>query len=364
MQNDTKTIRAITAGVPPDAFFLWNPNYLGPLAANGAIECLDGRFRKSGLKEQDFVPASLGMCRCRGRLYAMPLLLDDNALFWNKDAFREVGLDPERPPRTLEELANYAVRLTKRDARGRILRLGLQPPQPQIVCSAFGGRFIDESTGRITANCQGNIDGFRWLERLYNRLGGHIEVNTFTAGFGQGQGPQHPFFVGKVAMMVSGEWIPSWVERYAPKLDYGIAPFPYPRNRPQLAGTTWLGGNPICIPTGAEHPDEAWMFIKWLQTPEVQEAFAEAINNVPNIRSVLASPKLTTGSRAKVNFGKMLAIAGSTNARYLPPHPAASAYQYELTAAFDAVMFGRKTPERALADLQSRIEDEAREYEK
>src|SRR5205823_14087352 len=44
VQDDTRTIRAITAGVPPDAFFLWNPGNLGPLAANGALQSLDGRF--------------------------------------------------------------------------------------------------------------------------------------------------------------------------------------------------------------------------------------------------------------------------------------------------------------------------------
>src|SRR3954467_10902944 len=44
VQDDTKTISAITAGVPPDAFFLWNAGYLGPLAANDAIQPLDDRL--------------------------------------------------------------------------------------------------------------------------------------------------------------------------------------------------------------------------------------------------------------------------------------------------------------------------------
>src|SRR5712692_8008713 len=59
VQDDTKTIRALTAGVPPDAFFLWIPGYIGPLAANGALQPLEGRLASAGLSERDFVPVSL-----------------------------------------------------------------------------------------------------------------------------------------------------------------------------------------------------------------------------------------------------------------------------------------------------------------
>src|SRR5205085_1314900 len=126
IQDDTKTVRAIVAGVPPDLFTLYSPLFLGPIAANGALYPLDVRFRRSGLKETDFVPASLFQCRFGGRLYGMPFLIDDAALLWNKRMFREAGLDPDRPPRTLSELEEYAVRLTRRE-NGQIVRLGLQP---------------------------------------------------------------------------------------------------------------------------------------------------------------------------------------------------------------------------------------------
>ena len=75
VQDDTKTIRALTAGVPPDAFFLWNPGYLGPLAANAALQPLEGRLASAGLTERDFVPVSLQLCRYRGRLYGLPVLI-------------------------------------------------------------------------------------------------------------------------------------------------------------------------------------------------------------------------------------------------------------------------------------------------
>src|SRR5207248_3831061 len=130
VQDDTKTIRAITAGVPPDAFFLWVTATIGPLAANGALRPLDDRLRSGGLTERDFVPVSLDLCRYQGHLYALPVLIDGGALYWNKRAFREVGLDPDRPPRTPEEMIRYARLLTRRDAEGHLTRVGFQPAQP------------------------------------------------------------------------------------------------------------------------------------------------------------------------------------------------------------------------------------------
>src|SRR5439155_2955745 len=106
---------------------LWNPSTLGPLAANGALQPLDERLASAGLTEEDFVPVSLELCRYRGRLYALPVLIDGAALYWDRRAFRAAGLDPDRPPVTPEELVEYARRLTQRDGAGHLVRIGFQP---------------------------------------------------------------------------------------------------------------------------------------------------------------------------------------------------------------------------------------------
>jgi len=151
VNDDTKTIRAIVAGVPPDLFTLADQLYLGPLAANHAIIEMDPMFKESGMKEEDFVPASLSLCRFKGRQYAMPFLIDDNALLWNKQAFRAAGLNPEKPPATLEELEEFAVRLTKRDADGNLTQIGFAPvDDTELVYKLFGGKLYDPRTNRVT----------------------------------------------------------------------------------------------------------------------------------------------------------------------------------------------------------------------
>ncbi|HLV80494.1 MAG TPA: extracellular solute-binding protein, partial [Chthonomonadaceae bacterium] len=189
VSDDTKTIRALVAGVPPDFFTLADPSYLGPLARNHALRPLDTLFAASRLREKDFIPASLALCRYQDHLYGMPFLIDDAALLWNKQAFREAGLDPDRPPRTLEELADDAVKLTKRDADGKIVQLGLRPlGDMYLPIALFGGKLVDPTTGRITADDAANIAAYQWYKSLVEREGGINAVNAFASGFGSDQG--------------------------------------------------------------------------------------------------------------------------------------------------------------------------------
>jgi multiple sugar transport system substrate-binding protein len=362
VRDDTKTVRAIVAGVPPDLFTLSDPLYLGPLAANGAIYAMDDWFRRSGLREADFIPASLSQCRYRGRLYAMPYLIDCYALLWNKQAFRAAGLNPDRPPATLEELEEYALKLTKRD-NGQLTQLGLQPVGDiNLIFQLFGGRLYDPKTNRVTPDDPANVTALAWYLDFIEKLGGYRKVNAFAAGFGQAQSANNPFFVGKVAMMFNGEWNPYWCARYAPRLDYGVAPLPPPKNRPDRARSTWLGGNMICIPKGGKHPKEAWDLLVWMQTDEAQKLFAGKMNNVPNIRRALKAPELRTGADYKRKFGVFLDLADSPNGGHFPALPVAGLYNSELSTAMDLALNGEKPPARALADARVRVQRELDRY--
>jgi multiple sugar transport system substrate-binding protein len=355
VQDDTRTIRAITAGVPPDAFILWNPGYVGPLAANGALQSLDGRFA-AGLAERDFVPVSLQLCRYHGHLYGLPVLIDGSALFWNRRAFREVGLDPNHPPGTLAELVEGARRLTRRDDAGHITRLGIEPPDPWPYLFATGAPLVD-GTGRPVADTPETRQALAWSRDLIQAMGGATAVDTFAAGFGQAQSDNHPFLVGQVAMMVSGEWMPHWIERWAPTLDYGIAPFP--RASPSASMSSAVTGNVVCIPLESRHPEAAWVFVSWLQTREAQLQFARGVFNLPNRRDMLTEPSLTQGSKAARGYAALLELTASPGARAFPNLAISNFYQAELTNARDFVAHGDKTPEQALRDLQRRLDREA-----
>jgi multiple sugar transport system substrate-binding protein len=362
--DDAKIIRAIVADDPPELFTCKEPSYLGSLAGNGALEPLDEKFRNAGFREEDQAPGALSQCRYKGRLYGLLFLEDCLGLIYSRDAFRESGLDPDRPPQTFEELLETAKRLTKRDPSGRITRLGWMPLKDiHLLLSAFGGKFVDAKTGAVTADDALNVAALEWYAKVIKAQGGPEAVMAFAAGFGDEQGINNPFLRGKVAMMFNGQWNPFWFERYGGKVDYGVAPLPHPKSRPDLAGPNWLGGNLFCIPANCRHPREAWEFLKWTQTVEAQVLFAEHMHGIPNLLSARKMPSLRTGADWKPRYALFMDLATSPNARHFPTTPVSGLYQYELTNAADFVRFGARTPVEALADVQRRVAREAAAWE-
>lgn len=370
IRDDTKTIRAIVAGDPPDICSLADTLYLGPMAAQGALMPLDERYHREGFRDEQFVPAALSLSRYRGKLYALPFLLDCYALMWNRDLFRQAGLDPDRPPRTIDELERMAVALTKRDADGNLVQLGLAPLSNRsfyagdifILFHLFGGRLHDNVRGRVTADAPQNVAAMRWYARLIEKMGGFRKVNAFAAGFGQAQGGNNPFFQGKIAMMINGQWNPYWAQVYAPTLDYGVAPMPTPASSGAPPLRTWFGGNLFVIPQGSRHPDEAWHLLAWMQTDEAQFLFADTMHGVPNRRSALPDQRLRTGEKWREQFAIFLNISQAAEGGHFPPLPVAGLYSSLMIDAVDFVLEGTRDPETALRDVGRRVQRDLDRY--
>jgi len=365
--KDEKLVRAIVAGAPPDLAYLYNPVMVGPLAGNHAVLPLDSYYRASGFRDEDFLPGAIDQMRADGVLSAMPVTRDSRGFYWNKAVFRAAGLDPTRPPETMEELFDTAVRLTKRRPDGRISRLGLLPPKDNaLFFCAMGGRLYDPAARRVTIDCPENVAALEWRTRLVDALGGRDAVAGFTSGFGPTESPQNPLAKGDVAMEIDGEWLAVHLERYAPKFEYGIGEIPHPAARPDLKNMAWQDGDIMVIPSGARHPDAAWEFMRWLQEPRQQEQYAALMNNLPTIRSLVDSPRLTKGSRSKETLGYILAHIASNraNARFFPALPVTKLYRDALDYAVEMAELHRKTPEQALADAQRRVQMELDRYER
>lgn len=82
------------------------------------------------------------------------------------------------------------------------------------------------------------------------------------------------------------------------------------------------------------------------------------MNNVPNILSVLKAPELRHGAPYKREYSKYLDLADSPNGHEFPVLPVTSLYRNQLITAMDYVLYGRKTPQRALEAVQKRVQRE------
>ena len=128
-QVQRKVLMATAGGIPPDIAGLMCSEVV-PYADKNALVPLDDYAGAVGITSERYISRYWDLCYYRGHLWALPSTVTSLALHWNKRLFREAGLDPEHPPETIEQLDDYADRLTRRDAEGNITQIGFMPAEP------------------------------------------------------------------------------------------------------------------------------------------------------------------------------------------------------------------------------------------
>ena len=121
-----KILAAISGGNPPDVVLLPSPDAIGTWAHNGALQPLDDHIKTAGVDLGAFVPTGLEQCKLGDAYFALPFVNFNRALYWNKDLFKAAGLDPEVPPKTIDEMLSFAEKLTKKDGDS-IAQIGVWP---------------------------------------------------------------------------------------------------------------------------------------------------------------------------------------------------------------------------------------------
>ncbi|MER3404861.1 MAG: hypothetical protein C4289_06590, partial [Chloroflexota bacterium] len=149
-----KTITAIASGAPPDAA-TFDRFMIASFAIKDTFTPLSRLARRDGITERDYYPFAWAEAGYNGELYALPYQTGIRALYYNRTHLRDAGLDPDRPPRSLAELDEQALRLTRQDA-DRYIRVGFIPwignSHFYTWGWLFGGEFYDEKTRKCTAN--------------------------------------------------------------------------------------------------------------------------------------------------------------------------------------------------------------------
>ena len=108
-----KIAASVPAGVGPDVvslFYGWQPAWID---AGYIVPLPEDEFPPDQIRSE-FSPMVEGSF-FDGKLYTLPTAVRTLALFYNKDLMAAAGLDPENPPRTLDELKDQAVKCTVKE---------------------------------------------------------------------------------------------------------------------------------------------------------------------------------------------------------------------------------------------------------
>jgi multiple sugar transport system substrate-binding protein len=358
-QNDLSTnqkfFTSVAAGTPPDVTFVDGPQ-VASWAEWGALEPLTDRVRAAGVAQKDYFLPTWRQNLYRDQVWALTYCADPNFGFaWNKEAFRRAGLDPERPPRSIMELTRAADRLTKVD--GNVIhQIGIIPwaqygPANSMFTWgwAFGGGFYDDARRRITADDPRVVEALEWMVSFAKKYD-PAQIASLQQGFGTAE--QNPFYSGKLAMQCLHIGGINDIERYAPKLDYGVSYIPAPPTGE--ARSSWVGGWCMSIPKGARNPDDAWEYIRWhCCTADGTARVGRGIGLFPGLRS---SPFFQE-VRHRPHYGEYVKILEESR-HQRPVMPVQAFYMRELQRAVESAVYGRQTPKAALAQAKSNTQAE------
>jgi len=375
-QLEQKIILATAGGRPPDVVGLWARN-VASFAEKGALTPLGRYLDAEGITGDDYIPGVWAQCRFRGFTWALPSTPASIALHWNKRLFREAGLDPEVPPRSLAELDAMNETLTvvdvrrgggtarvryldltdgeKSDKNFDIVRLGFTPSEPGWWKQAHGywfGAQLWDGDRKITANTPENVAAYAWYASFPEKFGVN-NLKKFGASFGQNfASPQNPFLDERIAMVLQGVWMYNFIDQFSPQLEWAAAPFPS-ADPDALPDVTFLDSDVLCIPKGARNPDEAFEFIAFVQRQE----------NIEKLN--LGQRKFSPRSSYSADFiarhphpyiGVFIDLAMSPNARTQPLMPVWVEYGNELRAAADRTFGGVVDAQEALDYVQQRMQ--------
>jgi len=277
-QDVSKLLAAIAAGNPPD--ITWLDRFTAAqFAARGALTPLDEYIEASGLDISQYAEYTVKEITFDGKIWALPWDTDTRILFWNKDLFKEAGLDPETPPNTWDELKEYTKKLTKTNEKGEFTQIGFIPTYGNTSMYLYGfqngAKFLSEDGKKALLNAPEVVEALEFVVELMDMLGGAEKINAYTSTF-QGEA-NDPFLTGQVAMLITVNNAINTYTRYKPDLNFGAALPPTPTGENKI---TWSGGWSWAIPKKAKHPKEAFEVIKWLTTEgiKVQQTAAAKYN--------------------------------------------------------------------------------------
>jgi ABC-type glycerol-3-phosphate transport system substrate-binding protein len=224
-----------------------------------------------------YQPGSLDGFIVGGQLYAIPMDVAAISLYYRRDLFKEAGLDPDKPPTTWEEVAEYGRKLVKRDGNGNIVRAGYGWEARSLSSHFYYWGTMLPQQGVDFLNADGTANGFNNAQGVaaFRYLYDSFHTRPFAAlGLAPVISPIDDFGAGRAAMINSGFWLAPALEQQYPKITYkdgiyGIARLPQFANghkATRLNPWVWV------VNAKSASVKNAWSFISYMTKPAENQA--------------------------------------------------------------------------------------------
>ncbi|HIQ06551.1 MAG TPA: extracellular solute-binding protein [Anaerolineae bacterium] len=350
-----KVAASVPAGVGPDVITLyygWLPQWVD---AGYLVPLPEDEFPPEMI-ENEFSPL-VKAGKFMGKYWAIPTAVRTLALFWNKDLFAEAGLDPEKPPQTLDEFVDYAKKLTKLDANGNYEVMGYAVEMPgqahhwfrEVLTRQFGQVPQSEDHRKILWNAsEAGYQAWEWLCAF--------ETTHKTGTNDLFDGATQAFYQGKEALHIDGSFRLGSIAKNAPDLNFGVAPLPVgPTGEKATFGSFWTHGLTKKAASDPRRMAAAIKFLKFITSSDAMRLWVKKVGELPARLDVASDPELLADPKLGP-FAEQLPYAHATffvneiNDRQA------------LIDAFDAVRLQGEDPRAALDEAVAKVQAEFDEF--
>ncbi|QWW71930.1 sugar ABC transporter substrate-binding protein [Rhizobium sp. WYJ-E13] len=335
----TEAMRAYATGQAPDIIAVDNPEH-ALFSSRGAFLDLTDMIKNSKvIKPENYFPGPLKSVEWDGKYFGVPKATNTIALYYNKDMFKEKGLDPNKPPQTWDELVEDARKLTD--------------PAKNVYGLAFSAKANEEGTFQFLPwaqmgggsyehiNADGAVKALEvWKAIMDEKL---ASPDTLTRGQWDSTGT---FNSGNAAMAISGPWELDRMVQEA-KFDWGVTLLPVPKEGAERSSA--MGDFNWAIFSTSKHPAEAFKALEYFASQD--DKMFKNFGQLP-ARSDISIPE--TGQPLKDAALKVF-LEQLKYAKPRGPHPQWPKISKAIQDAIQAALTGQMSPKDALDQAADKI---------
>lgn len=293
IHREQKLRGEMVTGMPPDIFALFGGGEIEPFVRGQRLMDLTEFLEEHQLMDQ-FV--DLSMWTFNGRIYGLPIEGNITPLFYNKEIFEVLGLEP---PRDLDHLIRIVEKIRE---RGLIpFAFGNDERWPggiyyQYLLHRYGGNHTFEQvlSGELSFNNPQYVRATDAFIRMMQKSPFPVDPNIRTRDYAV-----ELFTLSKAAMYLNGSWdITLFQEGHAPAgFEQKVGVMNFPVVKPFVADTQGLaGGYTMGIGVSnnlkEQYKEAALLFLKAIYSPEIQTRILYEANRLPSMNIPISESEI------------------------------------------------------------------------
>ena len=247
---------------------------------------IDGLDNKADLQQGHIEAGTVD-----GAEYTLPFITDVSVMVWNKNLYKEAGLDPEQGPKSIDQFVEQAKKVAALNKDGVAGSYLAGQSGGALVFDLFpsvwadGESVMNKDGSEATLDndsMKGVLDAYKELANTTNGLGAGSKEETgatWTAPFANGKIGVMPYPNTSTTALFDAEKDGGF--------EVGVAPIPGTK---EGKTSTFLGGD--AISKDSKHVAQAWNFLYWLMQSDAQkEVFADQGDTASNIQTLKTAYK-------------------------------------------------------------------------